>query len=211
MGDGDFGIELYVDLYDMRSFRGFRRLLPLDDEEMRIAVMRSIDRTLRHMRSDISKKIRARYNVKKAVLDKGIELEDTGGAHREQYGVLSFKGFESPPLSKFDPQVRYNKKGKPTALSVKVLKVNRRRYIKPGGKHKIVVTSKGKAAVWMAKGQVMARTEESKKPIILYGPSFMAFFRLPGVAEALNAESGRYFRKQLSHMVDWYSRHGVRR
>lgn len=209
MGDSNFGINVHVDMYDMRSFINSKRLLLLDDEGRRLAVWRSIDDTLKHMRSDISKKIRARYFVKKAELDKGIKMYGTmDGPHRDAYGRLGFQGFENPPLSKFEPQVRKNKKGKFTAVSVRVLKANRRRYIKPGGIHKIVATSKGRAAVWMAKGEVMARTEEADHPVILYGPSFMAFFRLTGVADALNAETQRYFRQRLTHHMDYYWKKG---
>lgn len=198
MAAGEFGLGFRVDLEGARELAGFQRLVRMGGNGLRLAVSHSINRTLKSMASLASAEIRDVYYVKKGVLDKGIHISMAKAGKLE--GDLAFKGYESPPLGKFDP-----KQGK-TYVSVKVLKANRARHIQPGGKHKIIVTSKGRAAVWIARGQVMARSEESEKPIMLYGPSFMAFFRRPNVSKALSIEAEELYRKNLERQIKFYWR-----
>lgn len=202
-----FDLSVTADIDGAEALADARNLVRLGRNYIRVACARAINRSLKHMRSIISAEIRDIYYVKKKVLDKGIKVYKAAPGDKEMTGVLFAYGPDSQPLSTFEPEVRRNKKGNPTAVSVRVLKANRRRYIKPGGIHKIVATSKGRAAVWMAKGEVMARTEDSgKKLIVLYGPSFMAFFRRPNVAKALNIEAGRYYEKRLAQEISHYLR-----
>lgn len=198
MGDMHY-LSLDAEIEAAENLAAFRRLLRLGDEELRFACARAINRSLGHMRSIISQEIRDIYYVKKSVLDKGIWL-DEAVPRRHPEGALAFVGLESPPLSHFSPR-----RGK-TYVSVRVLKAHRARRIQPGGEKKIVATSKGRAAVWIAKGQVMARTEGSDTPIVLHGPSFMAFFRRKNVVKALNIEARRYYQARLEHELDYYNR-----
>ena len=161
---------------------------------MRLAVSRTINRTMKHMRTVISGRIRQTYNVKKSDLDAALKIIKAK-AGKNPSGGLSWSSRSSLPLSRFGA-----KAGK-TYVSVRVLKSSRAARIQPGGKHAIAATLKGRAAVWIAKGHVMARTEDSKNPIVLYGPSFMSFFNGPGVAEGLRDEAQVWFEKRLPHEV----------
>lgn len=169
---------------------------------MRLAVSRAINRTTAHMRSQISRRIRATYYVRKADLDGGIKIIKAR-AGKNPSGALMFAERGSLPLSNFGAR-----QGK-TYVSVKVLRANRARRIRPGGDHKILSTPKGRAAVWMAKGHVMARVEGKDSPMILYGPSFMSFFNGPGVPDSLNAEAQAFFEKRLEHEVQNVLRGGA--
>lgn len=162
---------------------------------MRLAVSRAINRTMAHMRTVISGRIRKTYNVKKSDLDASLKVV-RASAGKNPKGGLSWVSRSSLPLSQFGA-----KAGK-TYVSVKVLKSSRAARIQPGGKHKIAATPKGRAAVWIAKGQVMARADGNKTPIVLFGPSFMSFFNGPGVAEGLRDEAQAWFEKRLPHEVE---------
>lgn len=162
---------------------------------MRLAVSRTINRTMAHMRTVISGRIRQTYNIKKSDLDAALKIIKAK-AGKNPSGGLSWSSRSSLPLSRFGA-----KAGK-TYVSVRVLKSSRAARIQPGGKHAIAATSKGRAAVWIAKGHVMARTEDSKNPIVLYGPSFMSFFNGTGVAEGLRDEAQVWFEKRLPHEVE---------
>lgn len=194
-------LSINAEIDGVKSLAGFQRLLRLGDEELRFACARAINRSLGHMRSIISQEIRDIYYIKKQVLDKGIRLDEARPRNHPE-GALYFKGFESPPLSNFSPR----QNAKKTWISVKVLKAHRARRIQPGREKKIIATSRGRAAVWLAKGQIMARTEDSDTPVVLYGPSFMAFFRRPNVVKALNIEARRYYQVRLDHELDHYYR-----
>ncbi len=169
-------------------------LVRIGDNGVRFAAGRAVNNSLNHMRSLISQMLRDTYYIKKEKLDTSIKIHDAR-FNSNPTGKLTFKDFESPPLSKFSPV--QNKKR--TFISVKVLKTNRRRRIEPGGEKRIIATSKGRAAVWLAKGQIMARTEDSAHPVVLYGPSFMAFFRRENVIKALNIEARDWFLKRFRH------------
>lgn len=99
------------------------------------------------------------------------------------------------PLSQFGAR-----QGK-TYVSVKVLKANRARRIQPGGEKQILATKKGRAAVWIARGHVLARVEGREKPLPLYGPSFMAFFRSPENEASIAREESAWMLKRLYHHV----------
>lgn len=157
---------------------------------MRIAVARAINRTTAHMRTRISRQIRATYYVKKTDLDNSAKIK-MARASKNASGLLSFAERGSLPLSNFGARA-----GK-TYVSVKVLKANRARRIQPGGAHKILATPKGRSAVWMAKGHVMARVEGKDSPMVLYGPSFMSFFTIPGLPDGLRDDAHVYFVKRL--------------
>lgn len=194
-------LTIKADIEGAREIAGVLRLMRMGDGRVRKVCTNAINRSLAHMRSLISAEIRDIYYVKKNVLDKGIHIHAAQKGRLE--GSLSFMGFENPPLGQFSPR-----KGK-TYISVRVLKAHRARRIQPGGEKKIVATSKGRAAVWLAKGQVMARTEGAKMPIVLYGPSFMAFFRRPNVVKALNIEAERYYGQRLKQEIDHYFRQAM--
>lgn len=169
-------------------------------KSVRIAVMRAINDTLKHMVTDISARVRQTYNVKKSDLDRYLKVR-RAGSFRSMRGGLYFSRRHSMPLSMFGATQNKN------YVSVKVLKSMGKGRIKPRGnaksKHKqtIVTTPKGRAAVWMAKGQVMARVEEKERPVVLYGPSFMSFFTAEGIPEALNEEAQAWFDKRLTHHI----------
>lgn len=171
----------------------------LGSSRVRGAAARAINRSLGHMRSLISQSLRDIYYVKKEQLDAGIRL-NKARSQKIMGGSLTFRGFESPPLSLFSPRQDTKK----TSVSVKVLKAHRARRIQPGGEKKIIATSRGRAAVWLAKGQIMARTEGAKRPIVLYGPSFMAFFRRPNVVKALNIEAEAFFERRLRQELRFF-------
>lgn len=167
----------------------------ISESRLKWAVVDATNDTLEHMRSFLSREIRATYYVKKADLDAAIHIKEARQRRGNIFGSLSFRYRQSLPLSKFGAKQRK------TFVSVRVLKANRTRRIQPGGDKKIIATSKGRAAVWMAKGHVMARVEDRKKPLVLYGPSFMAFFRSPENMAAIAREENEWMLKRLRHHV----------
>ncbi|MDR2051134.1 MAG: phage tail protein [Deltaproteobacteria bacterium] len=162
-----------------------------------IATARAINRALAHMQTLVIKDIRAAYNVKRADVAAVMKLKKAT-AKKIMQGSLEFEGRASLSLIRFGG--RRNKHG----VSVRVLKTSRAGNIQPGGTHKILATKKaGRAAVWIAKGVIMARTEEAEHPIMLWGPSFLAYFHRPGIAEQLRERAAAKFRERLKHEVAW--------
>lgn len=164
---------------------------------VRAAISYAVNDTLKHMKSYASKLVRGQYYVKKHDLDKAIGsrkayIKKTGAAI---VGMLSFKSKKNLPLVQFG--ATQNRK----FVSVRVLKANRKRQIQPGGHKEIVETQKGRAAVWIAKGHVFARTEKDAGPIILYGPSLMAFFGHDENKILLRNEQTAWLLKRLEHHV----------
>lgn len=169
---------------------------------VRKAAANAVNRSLAHMRTEISSQIRKTYYVKKQDLDAAIHLSKARPGNVLQ-GTLAFSGRGVLPLSFFGAQQRK------TFVSVKILRANRARRIRPGGDHHILATQKkGRAAVWIAKGQVLARTADSADPVALYGPSFMSFFNGPGVPEDLQRKAGEFFRKRLAAELNFYAGKG---
>lgn len=162
--------------------------------KLRMATARAVNRTLAHMRTSISKELRATYYVKQADITKAMHMKKAT-ASKNVYGELRFAGKGSLPLISFGGKQNKN------FVSVRVLRANRTRKIKSGGKRGILETSRGRAAVWIAKGQIFARTEGSDTPVILYGPSFLAFFKREGVVDRLNNQAEIMFQKRLEHEV----------
>lgn len=165
------------------------------ESRLRQAVVRATNDTLTHMRSFLSKGIRATYYVKKADIDAAMKIVKARQRGRNIEGRLRFRYRQSLPLSQFGAR-----QGK-TYVSVKVLKANRARRIQPGGEKQILATKKGRAAVWIAKGHVLARVEGREKPLPLYGPSFMAFFRSPENEANIAREESAWMLKRLYHHV----------
>ena len=97
------------------------------ESRLRQAVVRATNDTLTHMRSFLSKGIRATYYVKKADIDAAMQIVKARQRGRNIEGRLSFRYRQSLPLSQFGAR-----QGK-TYVSVKVLKANRARRIQPGG------------------------------------------------------------------------------
>jgi hypothetical protein len=161
-----------------------------------IAAARAINRTLEHMRTLMIRDIRSIYNVSRAELAAAMKFT-RAKAKKVMMGSLSFVGRDALPLISF--------RGKQLAkgVSVKVLKTSRAGMIRPGGSHEILATSRGRAAVWIAKGQILARTAKDDHPIMLWGPSFMAFFRRPGVEEELRARTWEKYDERLRHELAW--------
>lgn len=160
---------------------------------VRIAFNRAITRTLMHMRSLVSQEIRDYYAIKKQEIDRDIRIRfPKTGAY--QTGSLSFSGFKSIGLGRL-AATRQGKKH----VTTKVLKASRAKIVRPGGSRKILATSKGLAAVWKRGRAVLARVEDSDKPVVLYAPTFMRFFERPNVEKALNIEMEEYFLKRLQH------------
>lgn len=173
-----------------------------------VAVSYAVNDTLKHMKSYASKLIRAQYYVKKKDLDQYIGhskafIHKSGQAI---IGTLRVGGRKNLPLIEFDAQQKKN------FVSVRVLKANRRRAIKPGvnsniedmspggGRSPILATKeKGRAAVWIKKGNIYARTVDKPFPIILYGPSLMAFFSHKENRDLLQDEQASYLVKRLNH------------
>lgn len=193
MGDMTY-LTLSAAKHNVHGMVSLPTLVRIGDNGVRFAAGRAVNNSLKHMRALISQMLRDTYYIKKQKLDASIKIH-VARFNSNPTGKLTFKDFESPPLSKFSPT--QNKKR--TGISVKVLKAHRARFIQPGGEKKIIATSRGRAAVWIAKGQVMARTEDSDHPVILYGPSFMAFFRRENVVKALNIEARDWFLKRFQH------------
>lgn len=182
----------------------FRGAGLLDDfrfgsSRVRVAVSRAINRTLDHMRTQISNQIRAVYYVKKQDLDPNIKTKraNTG---KNQSGSLAFSNKHSLPLIQFGA-----KQGR-SYVSVKVLKAHRAQRIRPGGVHNIAATAKGRAAVWIAKGHVMARAEGDNAALALFGPSFMSFFTLKGRDTELQRAMGAMLQKRLAHELGWVAK-----
>lgn len=164
----------------------------LGSSRLKVANQRAINRTLKHMRSLISMEIRDRYYTKKEDVDAALKVHEAQSGKNQQ-GSLVYRNHASLPLSAFGAAQRK------TFVSVRVLKAHRTRRIQPGGKWGILATSSGRAAVWMARGQVWARTAEQEHPRMLFGPSFMSFFGLPNVSKALSIEMNEFFAKRLAH------------
>jgi hypothetical protein len=161
-----------------------------------IATARAINRALEHMRTLVIKDIRSVHNVSRKDVAAAMKLT-RAKAKKLMEGSLAFDGRDALPLISF--QGRQLAKG----VSVRVLKTSRAGKIRPGGSHGILATRKGRAAVWIAKGQIMARTEGADHPIILWGPSFMTFFRRPGVAERMRGQAEQEFSERLKHEMAW--------
>lgn len=171
----------------------------ISESRLRWAVVNATNDTLKHMRTIITSVkhwlINKVYYVKKEDLTAAMRLYKAHQRGRNIKGSLSFRYRQSLPLSQFGAR-----QGK-TYVSVKVLKAHRARRIRPGGDKKIMATGKGRAAVWMARGQIYARVEGREKPLILYGPSFMAFFRSPENEAMLAREENTWMLKRLRHHV----------
>jgi len=196
--------EFHVNAESARKFLNTEAdTLRNGSSRLRLAVSRAINRTMAHMRTVISGRIRKTYNVKKSDLDASLKIIKAK-AGKNPSGGLSWSSRSSLPLSMFGARA-----GK-TYVSVRVLKSSRAARIQPGGKHAIAATSKGRAAVWIAKGHVMARIEDGSSPIVLYGPSFMSFFNGPGVGEGLRDEAQAWFEKRLPHEVEQAIRGGTK-
>lgn len=166
---------------------------------VKVAVSRAINRTLEHMRTDISKRIRKIYYVKKADFDGATKIRKADTS-KNQVGYLKFSYRGSLPLSKFGAT-----RGK-NYVSVKVIRTERRKRIQPGGIHHIYASWPSlQAAVWIAKGHVMARVDDKDHPVILYGPSFMSFFTEPGMARELESEMNAFLAKRVAHELKWVS------
>lgn len=173
---------------------------PASVSRLRLAAVRAVNGTLKHMRTFLSREIRATYYVKKADFDAAMKIVKAFRRGPTIEGRLSFRYRQSLPLSLFNA-----KQGK-TYVSVKVLKTNRARRIQPGGKKEILATRKRRSAVWMAKGHVMARVEGREKPLPLYGPSFMAFFNSPENEATLAREKNAWMLKLLQKNVNFLNR-----
>lgn len=174
------------------------------ESRLRRAVIISTNDTLKHMRTIITSVkhglINKVYYVKKEDLTAAMRMNMARQRGRNIRGSLSFRYRQSLPLSLFNA-----KQGK-TYVSVKVLKTSRAGRIRPGGEKKILATRKRRAAVWIARGQIYARVEGREKPLILYGPSFMAFFRSPENEAILAREENAWMLKRLQQNVNFLNR-----
>ena len=174
------------------------------ESRLRRAVVISTNDTLKRMRTVITSVkhglINKVYYVKKEDLTAAMRMNTARQRGRNIIGSLSFRYRQSLPLSLFNA-----KQGK-TYVSVKVLKTSRAGRIRPGGEKKILATRKRRAAVWMARGQIYARVEGREKPLILYGPSFMAFFRSPENEAILAREENAWMLKRLQQNVNFLNR-----
>ena len=161
--------------------------------QLKVIGARAVNRTVSHMRTVISKELRKKYYVQKRDLDASITIVKAN-PKKAMRGDLRYRDNMSLPLISFGAKQNKN------YVSVRVLKANKMRRIQAGGERKILETDKKKrAAVWIAKGQVMARTEDADHPVMLWGPSFMSFFYQPSVGEQLRAESEAFLQKRLEH------------
>ena len=163
---------------------------------LKIAQSRAINRTLIHMRKLIVKDIRSTYHIKTSDVHKSMELKKARSG-KIASGSLRFADRDSVPLIHFAKQRK-------NFISVRVLKTSRAKMLEPGGDHGILAASTGRARVWIGKtrageDQVFAMMEHSDSPQMLWGPSFMAFFRRPGVAEQLRAQAAEFFQARLEH------------
>jgi hypothetical protein len=174
------------------------------ESRLRRAVIISTNDTLKRMRTIITSVkhglINKVYYVKKEDLTAAMRMNMARQRGRNIRGSLSFRYRQSLPLSLFNA-----KQGK-TYVSVKVLKTSRAGRIRPGGEKKILATRKRRAAVWIARGQIYARVEGREKPLILYGPSFMAFFRSPENEAILAREENAWMLKRLQQNVNFLNR-----
>ena len=167
-----------------------------DERKLRKVMANAVNRTLLHMRTVAVRGIRETYIVNAADVRKVMTVHKAR-PNSNPSGALKFKGDMSLPLINFKAVQR--KKG----VSVRVLRSSGAKFIQPGGEKQIMATKKGRAGVWIAKGNVYARVEGKEHPIILYGPSFLSFFNKPGVAEQLRAQSEAFLAKLLQHEIDY--------
>lgn len=186
-------IEIYYDTYDkMLELAEYFQDAQLGSAIARLSGMAAINRTLSHMRSRISRELRAIYYIKKARLDHGWEIVKAR-ANSCPCGELLLVGKKNLPLHHFEARM-----GKTRRVSVRVLKASRRRMISGGGG--ILMSEKGKPRVWLDMyRRVLAMKKDKDKPQLLYGPNFMSFFDRPGVCERFQAEAEEYFSKRLEH------------
>lgn len=161
-------------------------------KKLRLAVMNAINRTLAHERTYVSQIIRKQYYIKKSAYDAAVKIKRARGDRL--FGSVNFEGTDNLPLSRFPHSV-----GK-KYISVRVLKEGgRKKRIASGGSKNILSTKKGIPAVFKARSQIMARVAGSERPVILYGPSLMAFFKKEENISALQAEADQWFEKRLAH------------
>jgi len=170
----------------------------LSEKAVVVGVKRAINRTLEHSRKSISDAVREVYRAKAFDVKSTVRLIRATYRGKRFHGALRFAGEASLPLIRYGAKER--KKG---GVTVKVLKGSRGGLIKPGGSRRILATSYGKARAWIAKGNVMAMTEDADHPFILYGPSFLAFFKKLGVAERIMDDAGDFFDARLAHEISF--------
>jgi hypothetical protein len=186
------GLHIKFDTYEMR-----KQLAALAWEiegtpgALLNAGKRAVNRALSHARSLGIKGIAGIYNVAGGDVKRAFYIRKGRIVRGEIQGRMLVWGMKRLPLSKFDAS--WNKEG----VTVTVLRENGPRLVHPGGDKKIKITSRGRAATWIAKGHVMARTDIVDRPIILYGPNFMAYFRRPGVPEQLRDAAAEMLLKRL--------------
>lgn len=161
-------------------------------QKIRLAIMRAINRTLAHERTSASKMIRQIYALPKSGYDAAVKIKKANATRL--VGSVDFEGADSIPLARYPHSV-----GK-TYVSVRVLKEGGRKKIPSGGSKSIQATKKrGLPAVFKGKGKLQARVAGSDRPVILYGPSLMAFFKKDANVELLETEAQTWFEKRLAH------------
>jgi hypothetical protein len=194
-------LQIDINVFEAQGLLGvLRDNLSIGSSKMSLATASAINRALAHMRTLVIRDIRATYNVRRADVTTAMKLKEAT-AKKIMRGSLEFQGRAALPLISFGG--RQNKRG----VSVRVLKTSKAANIRPGGTHNILATKKkGRAAVWIAKGAIMARTEDADHPVMLWGPSFLAYFHRPGVAEQLRDQAEAKFRERLAHEVSRISK-----
>jgi hypothetical protein len=188
------GLQLVLNADELRKRAGdMAHNFETSHSKLVLAAKYAADDTLEHVRALSVKGIRSTYFVKAGDLRKRIFLQkaraDKGGVRAR----LTFYGNLALSLTSFGA-----KKTK-TGISVRILKERGRRMIRPGGEKFIKRTEKGRAAVWIAKGHVVARTDTRDHPVVLRGPSFLSWFKRPGVYEQLAAAADAKFYDRLIH------------
>ena len=191
-------MEITINAKDAHDFLDDLNLKTrLGPSRLQLATARAINRTLIHTRKKMITEIRAVHYIKAGELNRAITLKKAK-AGKETRGTLTASGDLSLPL------IHFRGKQLKGGVSVKVLKTSRASMLRPGGSRKIIATKKsGRAAVWIAKGNIYARVEDSDHPVVLFGPNFMTFLNRPGVADRLNRESSEMLKTRIRHEAEF--------
>ncbi|MDR1946643.1 MAG: hypothetical protein LBQ51_05695 [Desulfovibrio sp.] len=194
----DFPTGMHMTFNDAGILRRWPALAEqASPSRLRYAVKLGIDRTLVHLRKIIAVGIRETYHIKSAAVKNAVIMrKPVNRKGAELAGSLTYVSRLSLPL------ISYGAKQRKKGVSVRILKTHGTRLVTPGGDKKIMKTAKDRAAVWIAKGHVMARVEDKDHPVILYGPSLLSYFTRPGIWKMLRVEAYEFMHQRVEHETE---------
>lgn len=185
---------------DARSLARMKQELEQKPKLMRRELVRCINDTARHSRTEISSRIRERVNIKKKDIDKHIKVDLADGDHLE--ATVTLEKTARIPLKYFG--ARQTKKGVTYKISKGPAppKNAKRRTGKNGGKERIPDAFGPK--IPRLGGNVFKRAGKKRLPIIkLLGPSAWGVFHKHGLREPTVEENRAFFRRRIEQRLKY--------